>query len=508
MPSVPFNVELRCTHLRFEKALELARTARSFFLMTYRRRLSEGKLKQLLQYAKFVDVGMSDRTGRSAYRGLGLKGRVFTSAHLSKLPSSKRFQQLNDVTKLAVSVRSASALLDLLMFAHRAPIVIGSGYHGRPTRILYKRINRGVKVGSPTICLPSGKLRLMPPSSESRRATFANRLQFTYSVPKYSVCERTRRLGMYSYEVLKYLYRADSIGPTTVLLAVAGWPINHSLGPLVFNTFASQCGLDSVYFRLATTDAAGLLSIAQKLGVKGMSITAPLKAEIASLASTCDNYVKSTGVANTLIFSSTSIQAYNTDCAAYEQILNSMKDVYGNTAPVLVLGSGATAISACYASCRAGFETFVCARSDKAASSLAGRLRIKHVAVGSLKTASKSMSIIVNTTPYYGNNELAESVVFGARSTLIESVYYPLITPLVDKARVFQSSVVLGTVLYLRQAAYQARLFFGAEHVRKFDRIASRIIRYYRRQRWLKRGSLGQADLEEVLFTKSLLRSP
>ena len=65
------------------------------------------------------------------------------------------------------------------------------------------------------------------------------------------------------------------IDQQTVLYGVVGWPIGHSLSPVMHNAAFAAAGLNAVYLAFAVRDLAGCMAGVQALGIRGLSVTVP-----------------------------------------------------------------------------------------------------------------------------------------------------------------------------------------------------------------------------------------
>ncbi|MGH9088470.1 MAG: hypothetical protein ACRDYZ_10235, partial [Acidimicrobiales bacterium] len=75
----------------------------------------------------------------------------------------------------------------------------------------------------------------------------------------------------------------------TRVVGVMGDPVAHSLSPLLHNTAFAHLGLDwiSVGFRVRAGEAAGAIAGVRALGIAGLSVTMPHKAEVRALVDRC-----------------------------------------------------------------------------------------------------------------------------------------------------------------------------------------------------------------------------
>jgi len=96
--------------------------------------------------------------------------------------------------------------------------------------------------------------------------------------------------------------------------AVVGSPIAHSLSPALHQAAYDELGLDWTY-EAVLVDSAGLEGLIDGLDEswRGLSLTMPLKRTVVPLLDTSDDWVRLSGVANTLVLDPGSRHGFNTD---------------------------------------------------------------------------------------------------------------------------------------------------------------------------------------------------
>lgn len=127
-------------------------------------------------------------------------------------------------------------------------------------------------------------------------------------------------------------------------LAVIGSPIAHSLSPALHRAAYAALSLDWSYGRHEVR-TGGLEEFVDGLdrGWRGLSVTMPLKEEVAALTTGADRTVELTGAANTLLLEGGRRIARNTDVAGVERAL---RDAGADEVEhAVVVGAGATARS-------------------------------------------------------------------------------------------------------------------------------------------------------------------
>ena len=93
------------------------------------------------------------------------------------------------------------------------------------------------------------------------------------------------------------------INGETRIVGLVGYPVSHSLSPLIHNTLFNQYKLNFVYLPFSIQD--GYLSEAisglKAIGTKGFNVTVPYKEKIIPLLDDLDQNARFVGAVNTII---------------------------------------------------------------------------------------------------------------------------------------------------------------------------------------------------------------
>jgi shikimate dehydrogenase len=139
---------------------------------------------------------------------------------------------------------------------------------------------------------------------------------------------------------------------TTKILGVMGFPVSHSLSPVMHNAAIAAMGLDYVYVPLPIavedlpTAIAGLKAIQS---VQGFNLTIPHKVEVMPLLDEVLPIAKAVGAVNTVKRVGDRWIGTNTDVAGFLNPLKQINCDWEKT-PALILGSGGAAkavVAAC-----------------------------------------------------------------------------------------------------------------------------------------------------------------
>ena len=101
----------------------------------------------------------------------------------------------------------------------------------------------------------------------------------------------------------------------TEIYGIIGWPVEHTLSPLMHNRAFSEKGLNKVYlpFPVKPEELAGALTGIKTLGVKGISVTVPLKEKVIPFLDSIDPVAERIGAVNTLVVKNGELHGINTD---------------------------------------------------------------------------------------------------------------------------------------------------------------------------------------------------
>lgn len=290
--------------------------------------------------------------------------------------------------------------------------------------------------------------------------------------------------GIPSVDELRQIYDYESINADTQVFGVIGDPIGHSLSPVVHNAAFRNQGMNCIYlpFRVPRGQLSSFLKDFESIPVKGWSVTIPHKEAAAELAQTCDEAVKQTRSANTLVRGKSGYAAFSTDFqAGVDALCEPLPgEPAGRLLPdkqvVLLLGAGGVARALAHGLHNAGAQIVVASRTLERAKSLAeeveGRAVEWHV------RHSVPCNILINCTPIGMHPNVDECPVHAGflkpSIAVMDTVYNPETTLLVKEARAHGCHVRTGVEMFIRQAALQFKLFTGQEAPEEVMRKAVR----------------------------------
>jgi 3-dehydroquinate dehydratase / shikimate dehydrogenase len=435
-------------------------------ILTVRRRVdggcySEGEGVRLVEIAEGLAYARSDRRANFAYVDLEsdfhipaveeachiFGTKIIRSLHCTKgLPEDldaawgEVTSSAEEIPKLALACTGAGDLARLITWASALPererIIVGMGEYGFPSRILAERLGSLVCYTSP---LAAGLPGAAP--------------------------------GQVDPEVLAKSYRFHSIGPRTEIYALAGGKsVISSRSPALHNTAFGEALRDAVYVPIPAESVEAFFAAADALGVRGASVTVPLKEALLPFVRELSPEAKDIGACNTLLREGEGWLGYNTDAIGFEKALLEFlerRDLSGFRATILGAGGAARAVA--YVLSRLGAACLIVNRSANAARSLAKGYGF---AWGSSDERSADLvadhaDLIVNATSVgmHGGTQgdPLEWYDFTGREAVFDLIYRPERTALLARARASGAKISNGYSMLRYQAAEQFRIWTGRE---------------------------------------------
>lgn len=246
------------------------------------------------------------------------------------------------------------------------------------------------------------------------------------------------------------------------LAGVIGWPIQHSRSPRLHNFWLSKYRISGFYVPLQVHPDK--LEVAVRalpnLGFKGANVTIPHKEKVLDIVDECDPLASRVGAINTLYFEhGEKIVGANTDVFGFTQALCSGSENIGlDNAKAVVIGAGGAARAIVVGLLDLGAsEIRIVNRTYEKAVKISERFG-KNVQPIKWQQRSESLTqcqVLVNTTSLgmIGNPALDLDVSeLPLQATVMDTVYTPLMTPLLKTAKSRGNRVVDGLGMLLHQA--------------------------------------------------------
>ncbi|WP_328832017.1 shikimate dehydrogenase [Thermaurantiacus tibetensis] len=257
---------------------------------------------------------------------------------------------------------------------------------------------------------------------------------------------------------------------------VMGWPVAHSLSPVIHRFWLDAAGVDGDYVRLPVRPEAlgAALRALPALGFSGVNLTVPHKVAALAHLDRLEEGARRVGAANIVtVGADGSLAGDNSDVAGAAEALAQVGAGPGR--PAAVLGSGGAARAALAALAGLGVEEVrLVARDAERAGALAQALA-PGARLFALEAAGEAFAgaLVVNATSLgmRGGPAVPEALLAAleAAAGLFDMVYAPLETPFLVRARALGLPAVDGLVMLVGQAAAAFAAFFGLDPVRERD---------------------------------------
>jgi len=266
--------------------------------------------------------------------------------------------------------------------------------------------------------------------------------------------------GQVTAQELQNTYRIDQVDAATRVYGVAGDPVSHSLSPAIMNAALRRENVNGVFLALHAKSLKDLLACIRDIPIHGLAITMPYKEAILRYLDNTDPYTTKIGACNTVVRSQDGkLYGFNTDTSGVVRPLEQRMTLHD--AKILVLGAGGAARAAVFGLKDRGARIFILNRSLAAAHKLARQAKARTIKRSDLKRLD--FDIIINATPV-GMGNAGESPLNADEikaKYVFDMVYDPAETPLLRLAKERGAEVIVGSEMFVHQAARQFEIWTG-----------------------------------------------
>ena len=263
---------------------------------------------------------------------------------------------------------------------------------------------------------------------------------------------------------------------TTQNLGVIGWPIAHSLSPVLQNAAIDKSNIDYNYTALPVQPEDLPVAVAglKALHYRGWNVTIPHKSAIMPLLDEIDEAAKIIGAVNTVVNDKGKLTGYNTDCLGFMGALVSRKIDMSNKLAVL-LGAGGAARAVIWGLIKAGAgEVVLGVRNPAKAQPLAdefsayGKVTVCHWEDAAFAEKLQAADLLVNTTPLGMTPKVEECPPVDwskvkADAFVYDIIYTPAETRFLREAREHGHKTVNGEEMLAGQGAAALKMWTGIE---------------------------------------------
>ncbi len=270
-----------------------------------------------------------------------------------------------------------------------------------------------------------------------------------------------------------------AIDARTQLFAVLGWPVAHSLSPVLHNAAFAAVGRNAVYVACAVPPGAIASAMAglRALGIGGVNVTVPHKQAVMEFLDWVDPLAREAGAVNTVANRDGRLLGYNTDCAGF---LAALADAgfapSGRSA--LIFGAGGAGRGVALALARAGARRLWVAnrtleRAEALAAAIAGltgvATAVKPIPLdpAAVRAAALEADLVVNCTSVGlghgggGDSPWDDFSVFPPGTLVMDLIYNPERTAFLARAEAAGLRIQNGLGMLVHQAALAWEKWFG-----------------------------------------------
>ncbi|MEM1551025.1 MAG: shikimate dehydrogenase, partial [Candidatus Bathyarchaeia archaeon] len=263
----------------------------------------------------------------------------------------------------------------------------------------------------------------------------------------------------------------------TRVCALIGYPIEHSLSPIMHNAAFQHLGLDYIYvaFNVPPENLGEAVSGIRGLGIRGVNVTMPYKINVIKYLDELDEGAKMAGSVNTILNRDGRLIGYTTDgLGALSALKYAGSDPLGKK--VVILGAGGASKSISFTLVNHAQELVILNRTLRKAEELADELRRVSSSVeiragplleGVLGDELRNADILINATsvgmkPNEDETPVKREMLHG-NLTVFYIVYDPLETRLLREAKSVGAKTVDGLSMLVHQGALSFEIWTGVK---------------------------------------------
>lgn len=251
------------------------------------------------------------------------------------------------------------------------------------------------------------------------------------------------------------------------LYGVIGYPLGHTLSPLLHNTAFRELGIPAVLlpWSLEPDKLPLFVESVRLLNIRGACVTIPHKKSLIPLLDRVTERVKALGAANLIYWDGDLLCGDNTD------VLGFMAPLQNDPPPpelsrVLLLGAGGVARAAAAGLKELGLtDITVSDIDDRLSAELAAAFDLKTVAWGG--RGGVAAQIVINATPlgmkgkYEGETPYPAEAFAGGTGIAYDIVYTPFETRFLREAAAAGWKTIAGLDMFISQADHQFLTWTG-----------------------------------------------
>lgn len=262
------------------------------------------------------------------------------------------------------------------------------------------------------------------------------------------------------------------------MVGIIGWPISHSLSPIMHNHAFLKLSLDSwtyVPLPVATSPETRLKEAVfglRALGFKGANVTVPYKESVIPYLDSLTKEAKNIGAVNTIaVTDEGKLVGHNTDGDGFINDLSEHQITVADKS-ALILGAGGASRAIAYALLSHGCRHLTIlnrtkTKADDVVLKLQENFNKVMIESGQLhKESLVNADLVINTTSI-GLNENApdmpwdEGVAFSKNQVVYDVIYNPKLTRFLQHAQKYKAKAINGLGMLVHQGALSFEIWTG-----------------------------------------------
>ncbi len=256
--------------------------------------------------------------------------------------------------------------------------------------------------------------------------------------------------GQISIQDLVDIYRYPSLNTHTDIYGLIGNPVAKSPGHIYHNGVFQKRNVNAVYIKMIVNpeELETFIRYAKELGIRGLSVTIPLKEKILPFVDEMDAKTRATLAVNTLLFKGGRIYGTNTDGTGALDAIEKQLKVKGKK--VVLIGAGGAARGIAFEATARGAHVLILNRTRSRAEELAAAVG---GASGGLEDIPLDADILINCSPDPMPIDIPST------SLVMDIVIAPKETSFLKEAQRLGCRIVHGEEMFLNQAQAQTNFW-------------------------------------------------
>ena len=257
------------------------------------------------------------------------------------------------------------------------------------------------------------------------------------------------------------------------LAGVAGWPIHHSLSPVLHNYWLRQGAIRGAYtmFAVHPGEAKYAFQSLKKTTISGLNVTIPLKGLAFEAADELSSDAMKLGVCNVLYKKNGKLIGHNTDMEGFAgPLLQHVGHNFILNNAVTIIGAGGAARAVLGSLLALGApEIRLLNRTDARAKKLAATVNIPSLYACDWAKRQEAISgagLLINASAagMSGHEDLDLNLKYMPGDAWVyDLVYTPLNTGLLKQAKAYGLRTIGGLDMLIAQARPSFKLFYGVD---------------------------------------------